>query len=93
MAWFFFDLDECGDVTSDCEGRDLPDIAAARAQAVVEARALMAGDILAGKLCLDCAIRIRDATGAEVAMVTFADAARIRTDGCGTGAKDADGLP
>lgn len=74
MPGYFFDLDEAGDVTADDEGRELPDLEAARAQAVREARDLMSGDILCGKLCLDFAIRVRDESGATVLVVAFTDA-------------------
>ena len=74
MSRYFFDLNEAGDVTVDHEGCDLPDLGAARDRAVREARDLMCGDVLSGKLCLNFEIRIRDETDAMVLVVPFADA-------------------
>jgi len=74
MSRYFFDLDEDGDVTADHEGRELPDVAAARDQAIREARALLSSDVSHGKLRLDSRIRVREAGGAEVLAVNFAEA-------------------
>jgi hypothetical protein len=50
MAKYFFHLNECGSVTTDAEGGDLPDIAAARAYAIHEARVIMAEEVKRGAL-------------------------------------------
>jgi hypothetical protein len=75
MQRYFFDLNERGDVTTDEEGRLLPDAAAAHRHAVVEAREIMSGDIRRGVLSLEYAIEVRDETGAIILNVLFHEAA------------------
>jgi hypothetical protein len=57
---FYFDLHECGKLIPDDEGRELPDIDAARADAVMEARTIMAAEVQEGRLCLTCHIDVLD---------------------------------
>ena len=74
MPHYYFDLDECGDVTVDEEGRDLPDTEAARADAIREARQLMSSEILRGRLCPESIVRVRDEAGSTVFAIRFEDA-------------------
>ena len=58
MTRYFFHLHECGSVTSDEEGMEVADDAAALSHATSCARDLMAAEVLAGLLCLSCHIEI-----------------------------------
>ena len=60
MPRFYFDLNECGDVTLDEEGVELPDAAAATAHATFAAREIMSAEIKEGRLCLGCALYVRE---------------------------------
>lgn len=77
MTQFLFHLDECGDITLDEEGVDLPDIGSAMAAAREAARAIMAAEVGAGHLCLSCHIRIEDGAGRPIATVPFRNALEI----------------
>lgn len=77
MPRFFFHLHECGEVTSDEEGCDLPDLEAAHVRAVEAARDVMAGEVIHGKLCLGCSIHVADARGEAVLRVAFRDAVAV----------------
>ena len=78
MTRFFFDLHECGQsVVVDDEGMVVADVAAARAQAIVAAREIMAEEVTSGHLCLGCAITIRDEAGVTVMAVPFAEALSV----------------
>ena len=77
MTQLLFHLDECGDVTLDEEGVDLPDIGSAMAVAREAARAIMAAEVGTGHLCLSCHIRIQDGAGRQLATVPFRDALDI----------------
>ena len=62
MARFFFNLHERGHVLIDEEGADFINADAARANALHEARQLMAADISNGHLCFACHIEVQDET-------------------------------
>lgn len=64
----------------DLEGIDLPDLAAARAEAVRGARAIMSTAVLDGTLRLDGSIEIHDAAGARCCTLRFRDAIAIVGD-------------
>ena len=82
MARFYFDLHECGHGPSiDEEGLDLPDLEAARKQAIKSAREVMASEVMSGRLCLGCAIVVRDAVSADVLAVPFVEALTLTMDG------------
>lgn len=74
MAWFYLQLDECGTILDDQEGRECDDLGAAREQALIEARELMSAEVLTGTLCLSCSIIIEDERHREVDRVPFRDA-------------------
>lgn len=77
MPRFFFHLHECGTVIEDDEGIELADLAAARDQAIHNARDVMAGEVRAGRLCLRCVIHIHDTGGARVETVRFREALTV----------------
>jgi len=73
---FYFHL--YNDVVSmDEEGGDFPDLAAARANGIKEARAVMLGTVSDGRIDLSHRIDIADESGAVVDTVTFGDAVRV----------------
>ena len=77
MQHFFLDLHECGSVTRDDEGIEREDVLAARADAVLAARDIMAAEVLAGAVCFACHIQVRDESGATVMIVPFGDTLAI----------------
>jgi hypothetical protein len=77
MTHYFFHLDECGSVTEDLEGREMVDLDAARAAAIVAARDVMGGELARGVLCLACHIDIVDYEGQHLMRVLFSDAVRV----------------
>ncbi|WP_242146181.1 MULTISPECIES: hypothetical protein [unclassified Sphingomonas] len=77
MARYYMNLHECGVVTEDLEGVDLPDASAAAANAMIAARDVMAGEVKSGALCLSCKIVVLDKDGHQVAEVYFRDALNV----------------
>lgn len=71
MALYFFNLHECGTVLEDIDGRELVDLEAAYANAVVEARSIMCAEVGEGRLCLSCRIVVLDADRHELLAVPF----------------------
>ncbi len=76
MPRYFFHLHN-GALSRDEEGRELPDLEAARQEAIKAARELMGEDIKEGLLRLGHRIEIGDEDGREVLMVPFAEAVMI----------------
>jgi hypothetical protein len=73
---FFFNLHD-GVHVPDSEGVVLPDLEAARKEALRGARDIMASDVKQGILSLDEFIVVIDEQGREVHRQSFADAIRI----------------
>jgi hypothetical protein len=73
MPRFFFHVFN-DEITIDEEGRELPDLAAARAWAVEDARSLVCESVRNGHLNLEHRIEIADETGAPRMTVTFREA-------------------
>jgi hypothetical protein len=71
VARYFFHLHECGVFIPDEEGQELDDAEAARRQAVLEARHVMAAEVQTGKLCLSCRIEVVDETQRPVLAMPF----------------------
>jgi hypothetical protein len=77
MPRFFFHL--YNDlISTDEEGRELPDIEAARAAAVHEVRSVMTEEVLKGRLTLSHRIVVADEAGHVVATVRYADAVDVK---------------
>ena len=77
MPRYFFDLHNDMDAV-DVEGREFPDLQAARSTAVKEARAMICASVAAdGKINLRHCIKLRDESGAIVCVVHFEDAVRV----------------
>lgn len=77
MVRYFFHLNQCGSVTADLEGLDLPDLSAGRETAITAARDVMCGELVNGALCLGCHIDIADAKGRVLLTVRFIDAVHV----------------
>jgi hypothetical protein len=76
MPRYFFHL--YNDVhTMDEEGRILPDLAAARANAIKEARELMLETVAEGRINFSHRIDIAEEAGEIVASVTFGEAVTV----------------
>jgi hypothetical protein len=71
---YFFHLHECGQYIADDEGQELEGLEAARRQALLEARHVMAAEVQSGKLCLSCWIEVIDCADRPVMKVPFKDA-------------------
>ena len=74
---FYLHLLNGGGWVRDPEGRDLPDLDAAKKEALAGARDLMASEVKAGELRLDALVAIEDEHGDEVYRLRFADAVTI----------------
>jgi hypothetical protein len=77
MPRFYFHLYN-DDVVTDEEGRELPDAASARAEALREAREMMTDEVLKGKITLSHRIEVADENGAPVATIAFRDALDVK---------------
>jgi hypothetical protein len=76
MPRFYFNLrDDL--VVDDEEGRELPDIAAARDCALLNARSIASENVHKGHLDLSHRIEVVDHDGRIVATVSFADAVKV----------------
>lgn len=73
MPRFFFHVHDDDDAFDE-EGRELPDFATARAEAIRSARALARDEVSRGRLNLSHRIEVADECGVAVAIVTFGDA-------------------
>lgn len=76
MPRYYFDLKNDVDA-KDEEGRDLPDLGAARAAAIAEARELMTESVLTGHLDLNHRIEVRDENGGVVLVMHFGEAVEV----------------
>jgi hypothetical protein len=76
MPRYFFHLHN-GTAACDEEGRELPDLNAARAEAITTAREMMRDDIRAGRLPLGHRIEIHGADGTNLLTVRFDEAVTL----------------
>lgn len=74
MSRFFFHFQECGEHLGDEEGRELASFETAYAEAILAARMIMAEEIQAGRLRLNCSIEIADSDGNSPAAIPFSEA-------------------
>ncbi len=77
MPRFFFHVCNGNGFTEDEEGRDLPDLDSARAEAIKGARSIMAEELQRGHLDLSSFIEIEDEAHNWLLTLTFQDAVRI----------------
>ena len=80
MPRYFFHLKESHSIVRDDEGRELPDLSAAHAVAVMSARSILCDEVLTGRMSLKGAIQVEDERGSELEIVRFRDALAIETD-------------
>lgn len=76
MARYLLHLHECGSITQDVEGLDFASFGKAREFAIRSAREIMAAEVAAGSLCLNCHIEIVSDAG-ETAVLTFRDVVNV----------------
>ncbi|MGQ0560127.1 MAG: DUF6894 family protein [Sphingosinicella sp.] len=74
MAHYFFNIHNSIGAIADEEGRDLPDLASARAEALKGARSLIAAAVLEGWLDLDGRLEITDPEGKLLFVTHYTDA-------------------
>lgn len=72
MARFYFHLQEAGKLHTDPEGTDLPDVDAARQEAILAARDILSEAIKAGKSKVAEAFVIADEAGRRLDVVPLA---------------------
>ncbi len=77
MARYFFHLYECGTLVADEEGRECPDLNAARSQALTEAREIMSAEVKGGRLCVGCRVDVVDESGMLLLSLPFKEALGI----------------
>jgi hypothetical protein len=76
MPLYFFNVYNDED-TVDEEGQDLPDLDAAREEAIISARALICEGVHDGEVTLSHRIEVLDQSRRPALTVTFGDAVRI----------------
>lgn len=81
MPLYYFDLDECGFVTTDDEGSEMESIGVATDQAIAAARGIMASEVELGAVCLDCHIDILNSSREQIIRISFAQALKITGGG------------
>ena len=72
MARFYFHLEDNGSLVEDPEGTDLPDLGAARQEAVLAARELLIWTIKMGKRQVPEAVVIADEAGQTLEVLPLA---------------------
>lgn len=77
MTRYYFDLHECGNVTSDVEGIELASLSHVHRDALAGAREIMCAELAEGRLCMSCHIEVHDDTGSTVLTMPFKDAVTI----------------
>jgi len=85
---FYLHIRSGGHVILDEDGLDLPDIEAARYEAIRGARGLMAAELETGILHLAQAIVIHDDTGHEIGCIEFREAVQIVMQSAGRALAD-----
>jgi hypothetical protein len=78
MPTFYFNIITANEVIEDREGTDLPDIQAARIEAIEDARLLMSQSILLGNDVSGRSVQIIDDQGEVVLLLPFTEAFRNR---------------
>ena len=77
MPTFFFHICDGAGFCEDEDGRDLPDLAAAKKEAIRGLRDLVAGDVQAGQLNLTSFVEIEDENHNLLATLFLEDVLRI----------------
>lgn len=74
MPRFHFHIITPAERIRDDEGIDLPDLAAARKEAIAGLRSILSHEVLAGKLSLEDRIEIEDGTGLLLTSIGYDEA-------------------
>jgi hypothetical protein len=74
---YHFDLHDGAGLVIDEEGRELPDLAAVRREAVKGIRSVISAEVGRGSLDLTGRLVVRDGSGAEALVMTFDEALAI----------------
>lgn len=77
MPRYHFDVDNGGGFAKDEEGRELPDLETARAEALAGARSLIADDVTNGHLDLSGRLDVRNGEGTLLFSLPFSEAVRV----------------
>ncbi len=77
MARYYLHIRESGTLIEDFDGIDLPDLAAARAEALAAAREILAERLLGGDVLNGQTFEIMDDRGTLLASVPFKEALRL----------------
>lgn len=77
MPLFYLHIRDGEALIADPDGSDLPDLDAARAEALAGAREILAGKLKLGEVLDGQRIEIADAAGEVLATVPFKDAIRL----------------
>lgn len=80
MPHYFFNIEQCGELTEDRVGRECADLRAAEAHAFTVARRVIAEEVLAGELCLSCQIDVLDDQRRLMLTVPFRRAVTLTGD-------------
>ena len=83
MPVYFFNLRNGSGLLEDFEGQELADLEAARAEGTKAARALIADEVMHGRLDLRAAIEIMDDGGRLLLAIPFEEAIAIETGSAG----------
>lgn len=78
MPRYFFDIFNGGGPVPDEEGVELPDLAAARAAAIVGIRSMLCEEVEQGRIDLDGRIEIYNCGRERLAAVPFGEAVEVR---------------
>jgi hypothetical protein len=79
MPLYFLDVRNTDIRAKDMEGHELPDLEAARREAIAGIRSILAHEVAEGRLDLRGEIRIEDEQGNVVLVVPYADALEVKT--------------
>ena len=79
MPLYYFHVHNSVGFVEDEEGRELPGVAAARAEALKGIRSLIAEDVLRGHVDLRGKLEVADEAGRILLTIAFADAVAVRS--------------
>ena len=79
---FYFHLGDAEGLTKDIVGRELPNLQAAHAAALHDARSLMAEEIILGEIDFGSFIQIHDQNHKRLLTLTFHEAVKVKSTRC-----------
>lgn len=80
MPRYFFDVHNGGGFLPDEDGRDLPDLEAARSEGLKGARSLLAEDVMQGRLDLNGRLEIFGADRELLVTIPFSEAVEVQRE-------------